>query len=110
VSQLGVYPTGTYIASGSEVIDVVTGNLTYKIPLAALPPSRGGLRAKVDLIYNSRVYDISLAYDTPSLASPNTKLLTSHLTTDLRRGSWRLAFKYEITKIMRPQLDGTTVC
>jgi len=39
-------------------IDVVSGKLHFKLPLASLPRSRGGMRFDLDLQYDSNLYDI----------------------------------------------------
>ena len=53
--QRGFYPGGSYSLSDIESVDDVSGNVILKIPVAKLPPGRGGSSFAVDLIYNSAI-------------------------------------------------------
>src|SRR4051812_2810448 len=56
----GIYPTGTYDASSVGVVNAVSGNLTYQLPLASLPPGPGGSAGmSVGLAYNSTIYTLT---------------------------------------------------
>ncbi|MGH9967663.1 MAG: hypothetical protein ACREBG_07485 [Pyrinomonadaceae bacterium] len=54
----GFHPNGSYAIGNIEAISLAGGNLTYSLPLATLPASRGGrLKPAVYLLYNSKLYD-----------------------------------------------------
>ncbi|MGA9768529.1 MAG: hypothetical protein WBV94_05780 [Blastocatellia bacterium] len=56
--QRGFNPAGSYAISDVETINTTNGNLMLRIPIAALPPGRGGSPGpKVDLLYNSKLWD-----------------------------------------------------
>jgi len=53
----GFSPIGSYALSDIETINLVTGNLMFHLPIASLPPGRGGLSASLSLVYNSKLWD-----------------------------------------------------
>ena len=54
----GFLPTHGYAMSDIETISTTSGNLMLDIPLAALPPGRGGHSGfQLRLRYNSKIYD-----------------------------------------------------
>ena len=54
----GFQPNGAYALGEIESISLAGGNMTYSLPLASLPPSRGGrLKPAVYLLYNSKLFD-----------------------------------------------------
>ena len=55
----GILPTASYNLSEIETISNTNGNLTMAVPLAHLPPGRGGLSAGISLVYNSKIWDAS---------------------------------------------------
>jgi hypothetical protein len=55
--ERGFRPAGSYAISDIETISTTSGNLMLRVPLAGLPPGRGGLAASLSLIYNSKLYD-----------------------------------------------------
>src|SRR5260370_8310853 len=55
--QRGLVPTGSYAISDLETINVVNGNVSYRIPLTSLPPGRAGWSLGLDLTYNSQIHD-----------------------------------------------------
>jgi RHS repeat-associated protein len=58
----GFTPGGSYSLGDIETINTTNGNLMLNIPVAALPPGRGGLSAKISLFYNSKLYDPHTLY------------------------------------------------
>jgi len=57
-STRGFQPNGSYALSNIESIGLSGGNLNYSLPLAVLPPGRGGrLKPAVYLLYNSKLFD-----------------------------------------------------
>lgn len=55
--QRGTGSPGIYGASGIDTVNLTNGNLMINLPLASLPPSRGGLSNGLALVYNSKLYD-----------------------------------------------------
>jgi hypothetical protein len=55
--ERGFRPSGSYALSDIETISTTSGNMILKVPLASLPPGRGGLSATLSLLYNSKLYD-----------------------------------------------------
>src|SRR6185503_4458778 len=54
----GFQPNGSYALGDIESVGLSSGNLNYSLPLASLPPSRGGrLKPVVYLLYNSKLFD-----------------------------------------------------
>lgn len=54
----GFQPNGSYALSNIESISLAGGNMTYSLPLASLPRSRGGrLKPAVYLLYSSKLFD-----------------------------------------------------
>src|SRR5262245_1521761 len=60
----GVIPTSFYHASENEDVNLVNGNMRYKVPLYKFPPGPGGQSFQIDLIYNSFIWDPSAATGT----------------------------------------------
>lgn len=91
----GMKPAGAYAIGDIETINMVNGNLALNIPLAALPPGRGGLSGSLNLFYNSKIWDIR---------SVMSRAARSDGTPDSRRynlipspdGSWKYGFKFEL--------------
>lgn len=53
----GFSPNGSYALTDLETINTANGDMMLRIPLASLPPARGGLAARLFLIYNSKLWD-----------------------------------------------------
>src|SRR2546425_10199085 len=53
----GSYPGASFALGEIESINTTNGNLLVNIPLASLPPGRGGLAASVRLVYNSKLWE-----------------------------------------------------
>jgi len=53
----GFMPYGSYSVSGLDSINESTGGLFFRLPLASLPPGRGGFSMGVGLAYNSQIYE-----------------------------------------------------
>lgn len=72
----GFQPGGAYAAGNIETISATNGNLTLSVPLAGLPPGRGGLSPKIGLVYNSKLWDSSTEYDNCPWVSSGKGFLT----------------------------------
>src|SRR5690242_16022850 len=63
----GILPTGSYAVSDIETVNAQNGNVFLRIPIASLPPGRGGLQGGLSLIYNSKIWAASASYQVPSV-------------------------------------------
>src|SRR5689334_7342482 len=90
--QRGLIPTGSYSVSDLETVNVVNGNLFYRIPLTSLPPGRAGWTASVNLTYNSQIYDIYPEAGTTQTGDPT---LFEHLGLS-QWGGWQYGFAYSM--------------
>jgi len=60
--RVGVRPTGSYWGSAGEQIDLLSGNLSYSLPLITAV-GRAGLKANFALAYNSQNWRFVIAED-----------------------------------------------
>ena len=59
VPERGFQPTGSYRLSDIETVNTKNGNVMLRVPLAALPPARGGNPGfQLTLNYNSKLWDV----------------------------------------------------
>ncbi|HYG10487.1 MAG TPA: hypothetical protein VD835_11105, partial [Pyrinomonadaceae bacterium] len=91
--QRGFNPGGSYAISDIETISTSGGNLGLSIPLGGLPAGRGGLKASLNLVYNSKLWDSYpvTAYGVGGQPHDESRLNESP------DGGWRYAFKYELS-------------
>ncbi|MDE2755778.1 MAG: hypothetical protein OXI92_04425, partial [Acidobacteriota bacterium] len=62
--ERGFVPTGSYQLSEIETVNAKNGNLTLVVPLASLPPGRGGNRGfELTLNYNSSLRDFLVQHE-----------------------------------------------
>ena len=92
----GFYPGASYAVSNIETINTKNGNLMLSIPLASLPPSRGGLTAGIGLFYDSKIFDTFTYFDGRYPEGPYTTELKAS-----EDGGWRYGFKYEFELVNR---------
>lgn len=104
--QRGFQPAGSYALSEIETINTVNGDLLLSIPIAALPPGRAGLTPALNLLYNSKLYDVSWDY---SQAGPTGPLLTSNLVRS-ENGGWKYGYGYRFDLEERPKPTGNWPC
>src|SRR5688572_882566 len=72
----GFMATTDQVGGPIDSIDVVSGKLHLRIPLASLPPGPAGSGFDLDLIYDSHLYDL--------LPGPDDLAMTALTTT----GGW----------------------
>ncbi len=89
--ERGFRPSGSYALSDIETISTTSGNMMLRVPLASLPPGRGGLSASLSLIYNSKLYD-----SFPSSVYINHSYYDVTNLKKSQAGGWRYGFKYEL--------------
>lgn len=97
----GFMAYGSYSLSDTESIDEANGGLNLRIPLAKLPPGRGGFSAGIDLTYNSQIYSLKTegsANNKPTICGngsgagcPST---INVLGMDADKGGWQYSFDY----------------
>jgi len=93
-------PAGSYAISDIETINMVNGNLALNIPLAALPPGRGGLSASLNLFYNSKIWDIRSVMSRASRSDGTPERRRYNLIPS-PDGSWKYGFGYELRVVDR---------
>jgi len=118
----GFNPAGSYAMSDIETIDTTGGDMMLHIPIAALPPGRGGLGAKLSLVYNSKLWDSVVGYDydlgkqTPPCTAPaqwdvyypclnqdrNATLIQQNQLQGSADGGWKYAYNYWVQMVYRP--------
>ncbi|HEX8459226.1 MAG TPA: NPCBM/NEW2 domain-containing protein [Pyrinomonadaceae bacterium] len=102
----GFHPGGSYAISDIETISTSGGNLSLSVPLGGLPAGRGGLKASVNLVYNSKLWDTyqETTYGSSGQVYDQTWM---QLSTD---GGWRFAFKYELDIDFKYLNGGLDLC
>src|SRR5258708_11166599 len=101
----GVKPGGSYGISDIESVSMSSGNLMLHVPLASLPAGRGGMSAKLNLIYNSKLYDTHIDYASLP-CDPNRDPLCNSFSkhfwlqqnnlTNARGGGWTYGVSYAV--------------
>ena len=87
-----------YTADQLETISTVTGNLSYRIPLASLPPGPTGNVFPLSLIYNSQVWDVSPSYQTGKSGFKELFQMPQNSAS----GGWRYSYSYHLDVRTRP--------
>ena len=94
---------GGFLVSDTETINPVTGNVMLRIPLASLPPGRGGSAFTLDLLYNSQIWDVE-----PELYQySETEAELRHRPQLSSQGGWRYGFEYGLEYEGRLRLGGS---
>ncbi len=104
--QRGIVPYGTYAIDKLENINVASGSLGYRIPIASLPKGRGGLQFGLDLLYSSDVYDVTYGSHIDDSTSPAITYYVPSLTRSYW-GGWTYGFMYSLT---RETANATSPC
>ena len=102
----GFHVGGGFNVSDIETINMVTGNVMLRIPLASLPPGRGGSAFTLDLLYNSQIWDVE-----PELhQSSETETELRHRLVRSSEGGWRYGFEYGLEMEYRHGVTGGVEC
>jgi RHS repeat-associated protein len=88
--ERGFHAGGSYALSEIETLSRSSGELSLNIPLGTLPPGRGGLAAKLSLLYSSKLWDTvegvaCSVHGTPAQES---------VLTQSQDGGWRYGYQY----------------
>ena len=104
--QRGFHAGGSYALSDIETLSSAGGELMYNIPLGGLPAGRGGLSAKVNLHYSSKLWDIwnTTDYTKHGSSYPSERLLQSD------EGGWRYTYHYWLKVEYRKYGDMAGAC
>jgi hypothetical protein len=102
----GFRPAGSYAISDIETISMHNGDVMLHLPLASLPPGRGGISAGVGLFYNSKVLDswILQYHDFYSSGEPGTWPL--QMLQPSFHGGWKYVFGYQLETVSRQDQYG----
>jgi RHS repeat-associated protein len=88
--ERGFHAGGSYALSEIETISRSSGELSLNLPLGVLPPGRGGLAAKLSLLYSSKLWD---TFETVECSVHGTPGEASVLTQS-QDGGWRYGYQY----------------
>jgi RHS repeat-associated protein len=83
----GFLPGESFDVSSTDDINLISGNMIYRVPIYKFPAGPGGQSATIDLIYNSFIYDPGTSY------FPGTQGAIFPSTTG---GRWRYSFEYSL--------------
>jgi len=99
IAQRGVYPNGAYAFDKLEAINLLTGNLTYTIPITTMPMGRGGMSLPINLVYNSSLVD-----GLPYAGYQNSISVTYGEAQTSGSGGWsfRGGFSYGLYEVVAP--------
>lgn len=108
----GFLPNGSYALTDLETINTANGNMMIHLPLASLPSSRGGLSARLFLIYNSKLWDSRLHVH-PDPVPPHDDAYTKNIIEPSAEGGWRYGYRYQLQLFNRYDFEsgvGENVC
>jgi hypothetical protein len=92
--ERGFTPAGSYALSDIESVDLSGGNLALNVPLASLPPGRGGSPGfRLNLRYNSKLFNSFKQVEW--VQSTNRKVDKQYLG-DTPDGGWHYSLRYSI--------------
>ena len=109
----GFQPGNSYTISDIESLNMVSGNVGLRFPLATLPVGRGGLTASINLLYNSKLYDSEVAYfpdenqpceiagEPPEGGVESCPYYQKRLLKPAEEGGWRYGMSYTLKLIDR---------
>ena len=99
VAERGLQVTGSYRLSDIETINTKNGNVMLSVPLASLPPGRGGDPGfQLTLNYNSKLWDIYVEHHANSDSNPNPDPNADHNPNPAD------ALPYRVQRTLKPAL------
>ena len=99
----GFQPGGSYALSDIETINTTNGNLSLHLPLGSLPAGRGGFSGKLNLHYDSKLYDSKTQWyqDFEHLEFGNPHVAIRNMLVTSNEGGWHYGTGYELQLIDR---------
>lgn len=101
----GSMPYGSLAASDFDSVDLSSGGVNLRIPLAQLPPGRGGFSHSLALSYSSQIYNLTTDTGSPSnVVCPGAcPAFVNVLEPSLNFGAgWRYSYSYRLLAERRP--------
>lgn len=104
--QRGFHPSVSYALSDLETVGMSGGNLSMRVPLSGLPAGRGGLSAALNLIYNSKVWDVYYSTELApeclpgAMCEPEPPRQIETLGPS-QEGGWRYGYQYKLQLFQR---------
>ena len=89
----GEMPFASIVAGEIDKVDTTSGNLSLSVPLAALPPWRGGQQFGLSLVYNSSVFDVLPEWATVVVNSQSVRVVQNKLGPSATTGGWKYNFR-----------------
>src|SRR5713226_3312695 len=106
--QRGFQPGGSYALSDIESISTENGNVILHVPLALLPPGRGGNPGfQLSLIHNSKLYDTHIEQIPNQIGEIENQVWLNPAET----GGWRYPVEpFSLRLISRTDIEGQYPC
>ena len=106
----GAMPFANLVGTEVDSVDTTTGNLNLSMPLATLPPWRGGQSFGVSLIYNSALWDIAPSWiDGPMVGEAPARVVRHELVAG-STGGWKYNFRNIGVEVESRVNDGGQTC
>lgn len=113
----GFRPTGSYAISETETVNETNGNVSIRIPLAQTPPARNGSNFRLELLYNSALYNLATQdldraqYIVSGYSGQDQTVTVNALRpSDLSVGGWRYSHRYYLEQDVRPCSTDEPAC
>ena len=106
LGQRGFQPGATYTSDQLETINTVSGDLFYRIPLAALPSGPSGGGASLGLIYNSQIWDV---IPTPGYGYSGQPEIHQIPIVSVS-GGWHYSYAYSLDVLDKPTAGSGLTC
>ena len=104
VSERGLQVTGSYRLGEIETVNTKNGNVMLRVPLASLPPGRGGDPGfQLTLNYNSKLWDVSVEHEADTEAEdPATSFIERRrLKQAMGNPGWSYNYQYMVERDRR---------
>ena len=107
----GLPPGGSFALSEIETVNLVNGNLLLRVPVASLPPGRGGSSFTLHLLYNSQIYDVQKTVLIPHPDPDSTaQYLVYRSLIASSEGGWRWGYQYGLEYEFKLEGEGGRSC
>ena len=101
--QRGFQPGASYALSDIETINTTNGNLSLHLPLGQLPAGRGGSSGRLNLHYDSKIYDSQTQWyqDWDHIVFGEPHVVTRNMLVTSNEGGWHYGTGYGLQLIDR---------